>query len=58
MTRPLAAGLRAVFIDCSARPRPEGPALAAAMDAPHVPLPRLDAQSVVRAVETAQKALA
>ena len=56
--RALAAtGIACVFIDCSARPRAEGPALAAAMDAAHVPLPRLDAQNVVRAVETAQKAL-
>lgn len=57
--RALAAtGIASVFIDCSARPRPEGPALAAAMQAPHVPLPKLDAQAVVRAVETAQKAIA
>ncbi|WP_439533328.1 VWA domain-containing protein [Polymorphobacter sp.] len=56
--RALAAtGLRAVFIDCAARPRPEGPALAEAMAAPHVPLPRLDAQAVVSAVTVAQKAL-
>jgi magnesium chelatase subunit D len=51
------SGIACVFIDCSARPRPEGPALANAMQAPHVPLPKLDAQAVVRAVETAQKAL-
>ncbi|WP_188945761.1 VWA domain-containing protein [Polymorphobacter multimanifer] len=50
-------GIRAVFIDCAARPRPEGPALAAAMGAPHVPLPRLDAKAVVAAVEVAQKAI-
>lgn len=56
--RALAAtGIRCVFIDCAARPRPEGPALAAAMGAPHVPLPRLDAKTVVAAVEIAQKAL-
>lgn len=56
--RALAAtGLRSVFIDCAARPRTEGPALAAAMEAPHVPLPRLDARAVVSAVETAQRAL-
>lgn len=57
--RALAAtGIKCVFIDCAARPRPEGPALAAAMAAPHVPLPRLDAKAVVAAVETAQKAIA
>jgi magnesium chelatase subunit D len=57
--RALAAtGIRSVFIDCAARPRQEGPALAAAMGAPHVPLPRLDAKMVVAAVETAQKAIA
>lgn len=56
--RALAAtGIACVFIDCSARPRPEGPALANAMQAPHVPLPKLDARDVVTAVETAQKAL-
>ncbi len=56
--RALAAtNIRAVFIDCAARPRPEGPALAAAMGAPHVPLPRLDAKAVVAAVEVAQKAI-
>lgn len=52
-----ATGIRTVFIDCSGRPRPEGPALADAMGAPHVPLPRLDAKTVVKAVETAQKAI-
>jgi magnesium chelatase subunit D len=56
--RALAAtGIKCVFIDCAARPRPEGPALAAAMGAPHVPLPRLDAKTVVAAVEVAQKAI-
>ncbi len=52
-----ASGLGAVFIDCAARARSEGPALAAAMQAPHVPLPRLDAKQVVAAVETAQRAI-
>jgi magnesium chelatase subunit D len=57
--RALAAtGIASVFIDCAARPRPEGPALALAMAAPHVPLPRLDARAVVSAVGAAQKALA
>lgn len=51
-----AAGLKCVFIDCSARPRPEGPALASAMAAPHVPLPRVDAKALVQAVNAAQKA--
>ncbi len=52
-----ASGIKCVFIDCAARPRLEGPALAAAMGAPHVPLPRLDAKTVVAAVEIAQKAI-
>lgn len=53
-----ASGIKCVFIDCAPRPRPEGPALAAAMGAPHVPLPRLDAKAVVAAVEIAQKVIA
>lgn len=46
-----ATGLATVFIDCSARPRPEGAALAAAMGARFVALPRLDAKAVVAAVK-------
>jgi magnesium chelatase subunit D len=49
-------GLPSVFIDCSARPRPEGGQLAAAMAARYVALPRLDAATVVAAVNAAQKA--
>ncbi len=46
-------GISAVFIDCSPRPRPEGAALAAAMGARFVALPRLDARAVVAAVNAA-----
>nr|WP_310523960.1 magnesium chelatase subunit D [Polymorphobacter sp.] len=48
-----ATGLASVFIDCSARPRPEGSALATAMSARYVALPRMDARSVVAAVNAA-----
>ena len=47
-----ATGIATVFIDCSARPRPEGAALAAAMGARFVALPRLDAKAVVAAVNS------
>jgi magnesium chelatase subunit D len=47
-------GVACVFIDCSARPRPEGAALAAAMGARFVALPRLDAKAVVAAVNSAR----
>jgi magnesium chelatase subunit D len=50
-----ATGIGTVFIDCSARPRPEGAALAAAMGARFVALPRLDARAVVAAVNSAQR---
>jgi magnesium chelatase subunit D len=53
-----ATGMAAVFIDCSARPRAEGPALAAAMAARYVALPRLDARAVVAAVNAASAAAA
>ena len=43
-------GIATVFIDCSARARPEGMALAQAMGARFVALPRLDAKAVVAAV--------
>jgi magnesium chelatase subunit D len=42
-----------VFIDCSARPRPEGLQIATAMAARYVALPRLDARAVVAAVNAA-----
>ena len=45
-----ATGIASVFIDCSARARPEGAALAAAMGSRFVALPRLDARAVVAAV--------
>ncbi|KAB7644866.1 magnesium chelatase subunit D [Polymorphobacter fuscus] len=48
-----ATGIASVFIDCSARPRPEGAALAAALGARFVALPRLDAKAVVAAVNSA-----
>ena len=44
------SGIASVFIDCSARPRPEGSAIAAAMGARFVALPRVDAKAVVAAV--------
>ena len=47
--------IASVFIDCSARPRPEGAAIAAAMGARFVALPRLDAKAVVAAVNAAGK---
>ena len=43
-------GIASVFIDCSPRPRPEGAAIAAAMGARFVALPRVDAKAVVAAV--------
>ena len=46
-------GISSVFIDCSTRPRPEGAALAAAMGSRFVTLPRMDARSVVTAVNAA-----
>ncbi|MFZ4109192.1 MAG: VWA domain-containing protein, partial [Polymorphobacter sp.] len=48
-----ATGINAVFIDCSARPRPEGGQIATAMAARYVALPRLDARAVVAAVNAA-----
>lgn len=49
-----AAGIGAVFVDISARPRPEGAALAAAMRARYLPLPRADAATMHAAVRAAQ----
>ncbi len=47
------AGIPAVFIDCSPRPRPQGAELANAMEARLVTLPRVDAKSVLAAVKAA-----
>ena len=46
-----AAGIAAAFVDISARPRPEGAALAAAMGARYLPLPRADAATMHAAVK-------
>lgn len=50
-----AAGIAAVFVDTSARPRPEGAALAAAMRARYLPLPRADATAMHAAISRAQR---
>ncbi len=50
-----AAGIRAAFVDTSARPRPEGAALAAAMGARYLPLPRADSTVMHAAISQAQK---
>lgn len=50
------AGLAVVFIDTAARPRAEGPALAASMGARYVALPRVQAEAVRDAVKAAQGA--
>ncbi|TFU03126.1 magnesium chelatase subunit D [Polymorphobacter arshaanensis] len=50
------AGIAAAFVDISARPRPEGAALAAAMRARYLPLPRADATTMHAAVSAAQRA--
>jgi magnesium chelatase subunit D len=50
-----ASSLPAVFIDCSARPRPQGAELAQAMGARLVTLPRVDAKAVVAAVKAASR---
>ena len=44
------AGISGAFVDISARPRPEGAALAAAMGARYLPLPRADAATMHAAV--------
>jgi magnesium chelatase subunit D len=49
-------GMATVFIDCSARPRPEGLQIATAMAARYIALPRLDARAVVAAVNAAGNA--
>ncbi len=48
------AGIAAAFVDISPRPRLEGAALAAAMGARYLPLPRADAAAMHSAVRTAQ----
>ena len=49
------AGIAAAFVDISARPRPEGAALAAAMGAHYLPLPRADAATMHAAVRAARQ---
>ena len=49
-----AAGIPAAFVDTSARPRPEGAALAAAMGARYLPLPRADSTAMHAAISRAQ----
>ncbi len=51
-----AAGIAAAFVDISARPGPEGAALAAAMRARYLPLPRADAATMHAAVRAVQPA--
>lgn len=48
------AGIASAFVDISARPRPEGGALAAAMGARYLPLPRADAATMHAAVSAAR----
>lgn len=50
-----AANIAAAFVDISARPGPEGAALAAAMRARYLPLPRADAATMHAAVRAAQE---
>ncbi len=49
-------GIGAAFVDTSARPRPEGAELAAAMGARYLPLPRADASAMHAAISRAQRA--
>ncbi len=49
-----AAGIACAFVDTSARPRPEGAALAAAMGARYLPLPRADSAAMHAAISRAQ----
>ncbi len=49
-------GIAAAFLDISARPGPEGAALAAAMQARYLPLPRADAARMHAAVRAVQPA--
>lgn len=50
-----ASGIACAFVDTSARPRPEGAAIAAAMGARYLPLPRADAAAMHAAVSAAQR---
>ncbi len=50
------AGIAAAFVDISARPRPEGARIAAAMGARYLPLPRADAAAMHAAVSAARSA--
>ncbi|MDH7976109.1 magnesium chelatase, partial [Sphingomonas sp. AR_OL41] len=50
------AGISAAFVDISARPRPEGARIAAAMGARYLPLPRADAAAMHAAVSAARTA--
>ncbi|TPW29607.1 magnesium chelatase subunit D [Pararhizobium mangrovi] len=45
-------GITAALVDISARPRPEGRSIAAAMGARYLPLPHAGARAISRAVET------
>jgi magnesium chelatase subunit D len=49
------AGIGAAFVDISARPRPEGAALAEAMGARYLALPRADSAAMHAAISQAQK---
>ncbi|MHA6720369.1 magnesium chelatase subunit D [Sphingomonas sp. RS6] len=50
-----AAGIAAAFVDISVRPRPEGAALAAAMRARYLSLPRADAATMHAAISAVQR---
>ena len=50
-----ATGVASAFVDISARPRPEGAALAKAMGARYLPLPRADAAAMHAAVASVQR---
>jgi magnesium chelatase subunit D len=50
-----ASGIASAFVDISARPRPEGAALAEAMRARYLPLPRADAAAMHAAVSAVQR---
>ncbi|CAN5333402.1 magnesium chelatase subunit D [soil metagenome] len=50
------AGVGSAFVDISARPRPEGARIAAAMGARYLPLPRADARAMHAAVSAARGA--
>ena len=48
-------GIASAFVDISVRPRPEGAALAKAMNARYLPLPRADAATMHAAVGAARR---